>query len=189
MPELRLHSLIERTSANGPGIRACVWVQGCTLACVGCFNPMTHERSLDHGSDVVSLAQRLCAIDGIEGVTMSGGEPLQQPQAVLDLARLLRATSSLSLIIFTGYDQSELQRMPCYAELVQLCDVIIAGRYRDGERVAAGLIGSANKHLIICSDRYTLADFVAVPPSEVVIMDDGSIVATGINPLPYEVYV
>ena len=40
---LRLHRFIPRTEVEGPGARACVWVQGCHLACPGCFNPETHD--------------------------------------------------------------------------------------------------------------------------------------------------
>ena len=77
MSTLRLHGFEPCSAANGPGRRAVLWVQGCTLACPGCFNPRTHDRSGDQVG-VDELFSRIDQLgDRIEGVTVSGGEPLQ----------------------------------------------------------------------------------------------------------------
>jgi anaerobic ribonucleoside-triphosphate reductase activating protein len=180
---LRMHALLERSRANGPGQRAVVWCQSCTLGCPGCFNAATHDPHSGTLVDVMTLAGQLVAISGIEGVTISGGEPLQQSRAVLALLRQIRAASSLSVVMFTGYTWDEISRMPLVADLPQLVDVLIAGRYDASQRVAAGLIGSSNKTLHCFSNRYTQADFAQVPPAEVRIGADGTLTMSGINPL------
>jgi anaerobic ribonucleoside-triphosphate reductase activating protein len=80
-----IHAMEPRSRANGPGVRFVVWFQGCTLGCAGCFNPATHSGSL--GASRRSLAELYAEIDlamigaPIEGLTLSGGEPMQQIQA------------------------------------------------------------------------------------------------------------
>ncbi len=180
---LRLHEIVPLTFANGPGARACIWVQGCSLACPGCFNPQTHDFSAGDVRRVDWLVDQVLALKGIEGVTISGGEPFQQPEAILLLLKLLRSRSELSTIIFSGFDKSELERMACFEEVKVNVDAIIAGRYREEQRLASGLLGSANQEILLCSDRYCLDDFIAVPPAEVIIGADGSITISGVDPL------
>lgn len=109
---LRLHSLLPFSRANGPGARAVVWVQGCSLGCPGCFNPETHS---PHAGDTVALDdlfERIVALgDSIEGITLSGGEPLQQRTAVTELLRRVRLETKLSSVVFTGFTWDEVLRM------------------------------------------------------------------------------
>jgi ATP-dependent Clp protease ATP-binding subunit ClpB len=70
----------------GPGTRVGIWFQGCTLACPGCLSRDTWEA--DEGTSL-PLASLIAWIDGLEGpidgVTISGGEPFQQPVALAGL--------------------------------------------------------------------------------------------------------
>src|SRR5262245_29198295 len=112
-PHLRLHAFLPASRANGPGVRAVLWVQGCSLGCPGCFNPLTHPTT---GGELVptdELVRRLTALgDTIEGITVSGGEPLQQRPALLALLRRLRQQTRLSVVLFTGFTWEEVQRFP-----------------------------------------------------------------------------
>lgn len=179
---LRLHAFEPYSRANGPGVRAVAWVQGCTLGCDGCFNPLTHPRD-GSGVTVEDLFSRIAALgERIEGVTVSGGEPFQQRGPVLELLRLLRARTSLSAILFTGYSYDEVRRMPGAAELPSLLDVLVAGRYERELRRARGLRGSANKTVHLFTGRYALAELDEVPEAEVIIRPDGELVVSGIDP-------
>jgi anaerobic ribonucleoside-triphosphate reductase activating protein len=181
---LRIHHLIEKTRANGPGLRAALWTQGCSLGCKGCFNPATHPF---HGGELVGvdeLARRITAIGGIAGLSILGGEPLQQPQAVFSLLRMVKATSGLSVILFTGFTLEEIAaRMPGAEELSNLVDVLIAGRYEEDLRLARGLRGSRNKTVTIFSDRYSEDDLEAVPACEITVDAKGEITINGMDPL------
>lgn len=180
---LRIHGFEPYSEANGPGTRAVVWVQGCTLGCVGCFNPKTHHRS---GEEVAvdDLCQRLVGLgDRIEGVTISGGEPLQQRIAVLALLRRIRTETTLSTVVFTGYRWEEVARMPDLGALREYVDILLAGRYEPDHRIGRGLLGSSNKTVHLLSNRYTMDDLDRVPEAEVIIHPDGRIAVTGVDPL------
>jgi len=89
-----------------------IWFQGCSLGCPGCFNPATHDPRGGYESDTESLAAEILAMsDQVEGVSISGGEPFQQPAALLDLLIRL-ADSHLSRLVFTGYTLPEIDRLP-----------------------------------------------------------------------------
>ena len=80
---LNVASTMARSRANGPGIRAVVWVQGCTIGCSGCYNEFTHPHKIESLYTPSEVAKWILSIDGIDGVTFSGGEPFEQAKAVL----------------------------------------------------------------------------------------------------------
>jgi anaerobic ribonucleoside-triphosphate reductase activating protein len=181
---LRLHQFLPSSYANGPGRRAVVWVQGCSLGCPGCFNPETHAVAGGEWTPVAALLDRLVALqESIEGVTVSGGEPLQQAPAVITLLEGLRRQTNLSSVLFTGLEWSEIHKLAYAARLVESLDVLIAGRYQAARRLGHGLIGSANKTIHFLSHRYTPSDFSHLPEAEIIISPQGDIVLSGINPL------
>lgn len=180
---LRVHNFVACSRANGPGRRAVIWVQGCSLNCPGCFNPTTHAPRGGESVAVDSLVRRLRALgEIIEGVTVSGGEPLQQRRALLDLLRRLRSETSLSVLVFTGYTWEEVRQMPESAALLASIDVLIAGRYRHDDRPSLGLSVSGNKSVHLLTDRYSLSDLVAVPAAEAIVTAEGHVLVSGIDP-------
>lgn len=181
---LRLHAFLPLSRANGPGARAVIWLQGCSLACPGCYNPETHGFE---GGESISpddlFASLMTLSDGIEGITVSGGEPLQQMRPLLVLLQRLRKETNLSCLVFTGYTWEEIQRMPDAEKLLACVDVLIAGRYAQSQRLARSLIGSGNKTAHFLTDRYTVTDLQRVPAAEVIITPEGDVVLSGIDPL------
>ena len=183
---IRMHRFEHASRANGPGERAVIWVQGCAFACPGCFNPETHAMRGGQLVPVDELVERILALgDRIEGITISGGEPLYQHRALARLVEGLRARSALSVLVFTGYDWDELQQLKGIQRFLSGVDVLIAGRYVADQRLASGLIGSRNKTLHFLSNRYTSRDLEQIPPAEVIISPDGEIRFSGIDPLQW----
>lgn len=180
---LHLHALIEHSRANGPGLRAVLWTQGCSLGCPACFNPETHPNQGGESASVAALVEQIQSIPGIEGLTVSGGEPLQQIAPLTTLLRGLRETTPLSVVVFTGFEPDEIRRLPGSGSLLALVDVLIAGRYRQGQRLAHALRGSTNKQMLFLSSRYRPADFEHLPEAEVIIAPDGQVTFSGIDPL------
>lgn len=181
--QLAVHSFVPATRANGPGKRCCLWLQGCTLVCPGCFNPETHDRSFGRMHCVDEVLRWIKESDSIEGLTVSGGEPLQQPEAVIALLTRLRQETDLSVILFSGFRTEELERSGLLSKLRAVVDVLIAGRYEPEQALRHGLIGSSNKDVHFFSDRYSAEDLDSVPVTEVIISADGEVVVSGIDPL------
>lgn len=182
MTKLKIHDIVPRSFVNGPGPRACIWLQGCSLACPGCFNPETHSFESGQLVDVKEIAEQILSFPALEGLSISGGEPLQQAEGLLELLRIIKEGSQLSILIFSGFEPEEIESFPVSAELYKLVDVIVAGRYKQEQHLAGGLRGSANQAIILCSDRYKHEDFEKIPALELVINSDGSITITGIDP-------
>lgn len=183
---IRLHRFEPSSRVNGPGLRAVVWVQGCAFGCPGCFNPETHARK---GGDIVpveSLTERIVSLSNtLEGLTISGGEPLYQHRALARLLEQVRASTDLSILVFTGYDWNELQRLKGIDHFLANVDVLIAGRYDASSRLAQGLIGSANKVPYFLTNRYSHQDLDAVPQAEIILSPEGEIILSGIDPLQW----
>ena len=181
--ELILHAFWPRSVANGPGQRAVIWLQGCTLGCPGCFNTETHSHGSGARHDVDALADRLRSLgNSIEGVTLSGGEPLQQSRGVLALLDRLRSRTQLSVLMFSGYTLEEIRGLPEGPAIITLTDVLVDGRYAEAQRIARGLRGSSNQRIRVLSSRYQLAEIESTPLSEVRIARDGAVRVTGIAP-------
>jgi len=177
----RVHAVDPRSRANGPGVRFVVWLQGCTLGCPGCFNPATHE-AVD--GDERSLYELLRAIRSanVDGLTLSGGEPMQQPEAaywLLDGAR----DANLSTLMFSGYTIDEIRQLPRGPEILDRLDVLVDGRYVAAERLGKGLRGSTNQVIHLLTDRYTRGEVEGTPVAEVVISPSGVVSLTGVDPL------
>jgi anaerobic ribonucleoside-triphosphate reductase activating protein len=183
---LNLLAFVTDSRANGPGVRAVVWTQGCSLGCAGCFNPETHPFVGGESIAVDDLFQRVAALGStIEGLTVSGGEPLQQPRPLTALLRRVREETDLSVVVFTGYCWKEVRRMAEAEALLACVDVLIAGRYDQSRRLARDLRGSANKTVHLLSDRYTMSDLHYVAPAEVIIGPDGEVVLSGVDPVEW----
>jgi anaerobic ribonucleoside-triphosphate reductase activating protein len=183
---IRLHHFEPASRVNGPGMRAVIWVQGCALGCPGCFNPETHDFQGGEVWTVDALAQRvLQAKTSLEGLTISGGEPAHQHRALAALLARVHEQSNLSVVVFSGYDMAELERIPRIQAFLSNIDVLIAGRYDASQRLAQGLIGSTNMTAHFLTSRYTADDLAAVPQAEILLSPDGEILLSGIDPLQW----
>ncbi len=185
-PVLRIHQMIAESRANGPGNRAVLWVQGCSLGCPGCFNPETHPFKRGRSVTAPELLNEIVPwIEKIEGLTISGGEPFQQGRSLAVFLHLVRTLTTLSVVVFSGYRLEELEKIRYAQEAMQYIDVLIAGRFEQDHRLATGLKGSANKTIHLLTSRYTLADLEQTPAGEVLIDPNGDIHLTGIDPITW----
>lgn len=151
---LKIGAFEPRSSVNGPGERAVIWVQGCRRRCPGCFNPQFHPLEGGEEVTVASLADRILAVGGLAGITLSGGEPFEQAAALAQLCSLARPTG-LPVLTFTGYTLDELQaagRSDWKALLVET-DLLVAGPYLQHLPSRDALRGSSNQKLHFLTDR------------------------------------
>lgn len=183
---VRIHAFEVVSRANGPGRRSVVWFQGCTLGCPGCFNPETHARDAGQVLDTGELVSRIReASPLVEGVTFSGGEPLQQPEALLEILGALATSPDVrdaTTLCFSGYTRAEIQHLPLGPAILDHLDVLVAGRYLADRRARGALLGSSNQTVHFLTERYGPADVARVPPRELILHADGSITVSGVDP-------
>jgi len=177
---LRVGAVMERSLANGPGERFVVWTQGCALGCAGCFNEHLWPSAGGVVEETAALAARINARPGLRGVTLSGGEPLEQPEAVCDL--LARLDPRLDSVVFTGFTRAEIEADARRAKVLARADLLVAGRYVRGLASDANpWAGSSNKEVLALTGRVRADEFPTCRV-EVRLAADGSVEVTGFPP-------
>lgn len=192
-----IHGFVAHSRVNGPGVRAVVYFQGCNLGCAGCWNPATHAftGSLrdDEAEDIAEQIASAHRTHAIDGVTFSGGEPMQQAPDLLDLIRLLKRTRpEISIAMYSGYSERELEsgrfwtrcginhgtRRQIWAEIKQHLDFVVLGRFVAGKPSHLSLRTSDNQSLMLFSSRYREEHFKPLE-FEVHIESEGLVQITG----------
>ena len=181
-PTLNLAGKMDRSRSNGPGVRAVIWVQGCTLRCPGCFNPAFQSQQGGIETPLLEIMAWLGSIPGIEGVSISGGEPTDQMAGVLSLVRDIRRTTGLTILLFSGRIMDVIQKMPGGMELIALLDVLVDGPYDPDRANPWGVWpSSGNQGIRLLSGRYRMTDFEGISPLEFQIADTGVVVMSGMG--------
>lgn len=172
---LNVATIHARTRVNGPGLRAAVWVQGCTLGCPGCFNPHTHPHARRTLHDPRTLADRLLADLEIEGLTLLGGEPFEQALAAAILAERFKADGR-TVMTYSGYTHARLSRTGGdVGRLLAATDLLCAGPYVQRLKTdGAGWRGSSNQQLIALTPAYRGLAFDAPARIEVAVTADAA---------------
>lgn len=139
------------TKIEGPYDRCCIWFQGCNLKCRGCGNPSLQPLTPKHvltEEQLLNIIYEAKEKYGIEGVTLTGGEPSLQ-SGLKSLNERIRE-AGLGIILFSGKTIDSLDK-----DLVDSVDLLIDGPFiesqLDKERL---LLGSKNKVLHFITDRY-----------------------------------
>ncbi|WP_200157792.1 4Fe-4S single cluster domain-containing protein [Allochromatium vinosum] len=156
-PCLNLAERCRRTRALGPGLRYVLWVQGCPFDCPGCLADLWRARRRNRLIAVESLARDILDTPEVEGLTLSGGEPMLQARACRRLIEQVRARRpDFTLVLYTGFTLEELQRSGHGERLALLdqVDVLIDGRYQAEHNDNRGLRGSSNQRVHLLTDAY-----------------------------------
>lgn len=188
MPSIRISRIVKRTRAEGPGLRYCIWVQGCPIRCEGCFNPHTWPFS---GGKIVSVEKIYDDIKSVfdstpelEGITLMGGEPFAQAGPLSTLASRVRKLG-LSVVTFTGYEYEHLRNVKNkdWHALLKETDLLIDGPYiKSLHDLSRPWIGSKNQQYRFLTDFYKpLAKKLLSTGNklEIRIRPDGTIEANG----------
>ena len=138
---------------NGPGLRFVLWTQGCSKGCKNCFNPETwsfEKYKLLTPLEIFELIKN----SSVSGVTITGGDPLEQPEELLELLILLESLNlSKGIILFTGFTIDEINKDFLRRKSLGYIDVLIDGRFENDKRISRGLRGSENQNIIYFSSK------------------------------------
>ena len=102
MKNVRLAGVERHSSVNGPGVRYVVFFQGCPHHCKGCQNPETWAEDKGHLLAISSLIEDIKKTKYLDGITFSGGDPLYQAEALIEIIKGLKETG-LSFWCYKGW--------------------------------------------------------------------------------------
>lgn len=144
---IRILDIKYGTSVDGIGLRTSLYAAGCEHRCKGCHNPQSWSECGGEAIGVEELFKRI--VDAEMNVTFTGGDPMLHPEGFVRLARMIKEQTSLTIWCYTGYRFEELLHHPARRELVELCDVVVDGRYVEEERdLSLHFRGSRNQRII-----------------------------------------
>lgn len=130
----------------GPGKRVGIWFCGCPRRCQGCSNPELWEADARYEISpyqVYKLVARLVHTQPVDGITLTGGDPLWQADEFIRLTRMLREISP-DILTYTGYTIDEIS-----PEMLEDVDVLIDGPYMESRNTGCVLRGSDNQKIHI----------------------------------------
>lgn len=153
MKQLQIYVTEKNVTTLGPGNRYGLWVQGCNRRCPGCVAQNSQDPKGGRSVKVSALAWDILSSDA-EGLTVSGGEPFLQAEALSELITLVKAKKNLGVIVYTGYCLEELEEVPYAKELLSQIDLLIDGPYQRELDDGKSLRGSSNQRVIPLTDRY-----------------------------------
>lgn len=166
-----------------------MWFQGCSLGCRGCLARDTWP--VDGGSDLAvdDVAERLAAViaaDGLEGVTISGGEPFEQPEALSGLLTAVRRLTAgggreVDLLCYSGLSERRLRRQ--FPAVLEQLDALIPEPFTEALESGHAWWGSGNQRLVALSP-LGRARYATVPTAERAVMqvsvEDGTVWLVGV---------
>lgn len=167
----------------GPGRRLGIWLQGCSIRCPGCVSADTWPE----GTGMTTVAALLDAVEPwlaqADGVTISGGEPFDQPAALEHLLREIRRLTTVDVFVYSGHPFARLT--PWLEGAPGLIDALMSEPYLEGVSQTLALRGSDNQmlHLLTEAGTRRFGPFVAAPGThrfDVMFDDDGVVWLAGI---------
>jgi anaerobic ribonucleoside-triphosphate reductase activating protein len=169
-----VHNVCEFSKANGPGIRAVVWTQGCSIGCPGCFNAETHSfHKRGTVYNVFEFGERLGHLP-VDGLTLTGGEPLDQLFATMNLVKTFRKFNQGTVLLFTGYTSKQILESTVKRRILLLFDAVLAGPYVYSEtEIWKG------KELILVTNRITAQEMLPLRRIELSIQSNPKLIITG----------
>jgi len=189
---LKIGKYLISQNVNGPGKRFVIWFQGCTIQCKGCFNSKFWDVNGGEFMEVEKIFGLILNAhknEKIEGVTFTGGEPLDQAKNIIPLARKIKSIN-LTIVCYTGYLFGEIINgiEPFGYELLKYVDILIDGKFIEEEKAPLLWRGSRNQKVYFLSNKYKYFEEIVNEEGkkeiEILIGDD-IITSTGIIDLVF----
>jgi anaerobic ribonucleoside-triphosphate reductase activating protein len=150
---LRVLDIIEETMVDGVGLRTSIYVAGCKHNCPFCHNPQSHDFNGGKEYEVEDLVDIVLA-DEFADLTLTGGDPMFQVDAVLELCKKIKEKSKKSIWLYSGFTIDQIAQTRYLAKILPYVDIIVDGRYvHELRNTELPFRGSENQRIIIV-DKY-----------------------------------
>ncbi len=172
--KIRLAAPLQSDSVvDGFGIRTVIWTQGCSHNCPFCQNPQTHDFNGGCEYDVLEIKKEIKNLKNQDGITFSGGDPLFQVDATLELAKYAKSIG-LNVWCYTGFLFEDIIKMgknnSNYTELLNYIDVLVDGKFINELKDLNLLFrGSSNQRLIDVPETLKKNKIVLIPENDNII--------------------
>jgi len=140
----------------GPDIRIGVWLQGCSIHCDGCMSKHTWKKKKENLINIKKFCKEITSIN-IKNITISGGEPFDQPKALFHLLKCIRNDVE-DILVYSGYKYEYIKQNFSY--ILEYIDVLIDGPFNKTLPTNKIYKGSKNQKIYIFNkkliDKYLL---------------------------------
>lgn len=143
--DVRISRLHFPVSALGPGLRIGIWFQGCSIRCQGCISADTWTTNTGATTVESVLAHLRPWLSDANGITISGGEPFEQPEALVFLLEKLREKTAADILVYSGYPVESI--IPVLEKADGLIDALISDPFDIQSPHSRPLRGSDNQRL------------------------------------------
>lgn len=143
---IRVLDIMRGTTVDGPGFRTSIYVAGCNHRCPGCHNPQSWDFEAGQEMSVEELMEIVAEEDF--DVTLSGGDPLYQPEAVAELAARVRSIGH-TVWVYTGFTWEQIQQTPRLMGALKDVEAIVEGPFVESLKDSDLLFrGSSNQRIV-----------------------------------------
>ena len=167
---IRLFGLVTDSIVDGPGFRVSIFTQGCPHHCPGCQNPETHDPAGGSERNVADVVREILQTKYLDGLTFSGGDPLLQPEAVIEIAKAAK-NAGLNIWLYTGWTFEQIQKGAAgekAKEALTQLDVLVDGPFVEKLKTGNAIWrGSDNQRLIDVQRSLAEGSVIELPESKI----------------------
>ncbi len=147
---MKYHNITKDDMLNGKGLRVCLWLSGCTHACPGCHNPITHDINSGVDFDLEAKEELFLELtkDYVNGITLTGGDPLH-PRNRAEVTELVKEINDFfptkTIWLYTGFTFEQIKDL----EILNYIDILCDSKY-DETMINRNIkwVGSSNQRVI-----------------------------------------
>ena len=147
--KIKLNEILETSKVQGPGERFTIWVQGCSIHCNGCRNKDTWDPCKGKEFEVSELTSKILYSPN-KGLSISGGEPLDQFESILEIVK--KVFGKKNIFLCSGYTFEQIKKDPIKKEILNYIDIICAGPFVIEELCTSQWKGSKNQEVIYLTE-------------------------------------
>lgn len=178
--KVRIYKILKQTRVEGPKTRYCIWFQGCSKHCKGCWAKATWDFNAGKEYEVEEIIQDIKKTKNIDGITLLGGEPFEQPEALKYICENTKKLE-LSVICFTGNKIEELHK--AHNDILNHIDLLIDGEFIEEEKdYSRPWVGSKNQRYHFLTNKFSEEEIKQYKNKiEINIEKNGSIFMNGMG--------
>lgn len=149
---MKIARMLSPVHSLGPGERVCLWTQGCSRRCPGCISPELQSMSAPEADEALlaDILLRTAESGNCGGLTVSGGDPFDQPEALLRLLKLVRGGFE-DILVYTGYELARIRDGVCGqagVQCLEYIDVLIDGPYMEERNTPECVLRGSDNQVI-----------------------------------------